>query len=185
MAPFGRCGKELLLLAFSPFADIEIESITLLSPRWFSDHGIRLMLLDFDNTIIAYKVSEPDEPFLKWLKETRDAGVQVMVVSNSRRSRRVPSFCEPLGIPWIRHAGKPNPKGIFRAMNQMGMGSHETAMAGDQTYTDILAANFAGVTSVLVKPIYFSNPFQRVRYYLELPFIIWGRKRRKSAGNSI
>ena len=64
-------------------------------------------------------------------------------------------------------------------MEQMGIGPAETAMAGDQTYTDILGANFAGVTSVLVKPILFSNPFQRIRYGLELPFILLGRRKRK------
>lgn len=168
-----------MTMAFSPIADIEIQSITELKPQWFREKGIRLMLLDFDNTIIAYTVSEPDEPFLTWLRETREAGVQVMVVSNSRRSKRVPTFCDPLEIPWIKHAGKPNPKGIRRAMAQMGMQPEETAMAGDQTYTDILAANFAGVTSVLVHPIHFSNLFQKIRYGLELPFIHLGRRKRK------
>lgn len=166
-------------MAFSPLADVEVRAITDLKPQWFQEHHIRLMLLDFDNTMIAYTVSEPDEPLLAWLQETKDAGVQVMVVSNSRKSRRVPNFCDPLGIPWIRHAGKPNPKGIRQAMKQMGAVPEETAMAGDQTYTDILAANFAGVTSVLVHPIHFSNPFQRVRYCLELPFIALGRRKRK------
>ncbi len=167
-------------MAFSPLADIEVQKILDLTPQWFSDHGIRLMLLDFDNTIIAYGVNTPDEPFLNWLRETREAGVQVMVVSNSRRSRRVPSFCDALDIPWIKHAGKPHPKGIRRAMKQMGFSPEETAMAGDQTYTDILAANFAGVTSVLVYPIHFSNLFQRIRYGLELPFICLGRRKRKN-----
>ena len=166
-------------MRFSPFADIEIGAITDLDPKWFEETGIRLMLLDFDNTIISYTVNQPDEPFLRWLSQTREAGVQVMVVSNSRRSRRVPAFCDPLNIPWIKHAGKPNPKGIRKAMKQMGIGPEETAMAGDQTYTDILAANFAGVTSVLVKPILFSSPFHRIRYGLELPFILLGRRKRK------
>lgn len=170
-------------MAFPFLADIEVGSITELTPQWFSEHGIRLMLLDFDNTIIAYTVTEPDEAFTTWLKNTREAGVQVMVVSNSRKSKRVPNFCEPRHIPWIRHAGKPNPKGVRKAMEQMGIGPEETAMAGDQTYTDILAANFAGVTSVLVHPIYFSNPFQRVRYALELPFIHLGRRKRKRSCN--
>lgn len=166
-------------MAFSFLADIEIGSITELTPQWFSEHGIRLMLLDFDNTIIAYTVTEPDESFMNWLKTTREAGVQVMVVSNSRKSKRVPNFCEPRDIPWIRHAGKPNPKGIRRAMEQMGMKPEETAMAGDQTFTDILGANLAGVTSVLVRPIHFSNPLQVVRFGVEQPFIHLGRRKRK------
>jgi len=169
-------------MAISPFADIEIHSIIELTPQWFSEHGIRLMLLDFDNTIVPYTTSEPTEEFLVWLKATRQAGVTVMVVSNSRRSRRVPQFCDALEIPWIKHAGKPNPKGIRRAMEQQGFLPQETAMAGDQTFTDILGANLAGVTSVLVYPIFFSNPFQKIRYWIELPLIHMGRNRRKRCG---
>lgn len=169
-------------MSFSLLADVEVHSITDLKPDWFRERGIRLMLLDFDNTIVAYTTLEPSQAFLQWLAETRAAGVTVMVVSNSRKSRRVPSFCEKWDIPWIKRAGKPNPKGIRRAMEQQGFSPQETAMAGDQTFTDILGGNLAGVTSVLVSPIFFSNPFQRVRYAIEQPFIRLGRKRRKSSG---
>ena len=58
-------------------------------------------------------------------------------------------------------------------------------MAGDQTFTDILAANAAGVTSVLVRPIDMSNPLHQIRYGLEQPWIRGGRKRRKNSGNSL
>ena len=137
------------------------------------------MLLDFDNTIVAYTVSEPSREFLDWLQALRASGISVMVVSNSRKSRRVPDFCQKWGLPWIKRAGKPNPKGIRRAMAQQGMSPRETAMAGDQTFTDILGGNLAGVTSVLVRPIHFSNPFQVIRYGIELPFIALGRRKRK------
>lgn len=169
-------------MAFSLLADVEVHSITDLSPDWFRQRGIRLMLLDFDNTIVPYTTSEPSGAFVAWLEQTRAAGVRVMVVSNSRKSRRVPDFCGRWDIPWIKRAGKPNPKGIREAMAQQGMTARETAMAGDQTFTDILGGNLAGVTSVLVYPIFFSNPFQRLRYALELPWITLGRRCRKSAG---
>ena len=61
----------------------------------------------------------------------------------------------------------------------MGEEPAHTAMVGDQTFTDILGGNLAGVTSILVYPLYFSNPFQRIRYGIERPFIAMGRKKRK------
>ena len=169
-------------MAFSLLADVEVQSITELGPDWFRETGIRLMLLDFDNTIVPYTTLEPSGAFCDWLERTRGAGITVMVVSNSRKGRRVPGFCEARGIPWIKRAGKPNPKGIRAAMAQQGFSPEETAMAGDQTFTDILGGNLAGVTSVLVHPLYFSNPFQRLRYAVELPWIHLGRRRRKSMG---
>lgn len=166
-------------MAFSLLADVEVRAITDLGPQWLQERGIRLLLLDFDNTVVAYTTTEPTEEFLAWLGQMREANISVMVVSNSRKSRRVPEFCQRFGIPWIKRAGKPNPKGIRRAMEQQGFSPAETAMAGDQTFTDILGGNLAGVTTVLVYPIHFSNPFQVIRYGLEQPWIRLGRQKRK------
>lgn len=166
-------------MAFSPLADYEIDAIYQLNAEWFQERGIRLILLDFDNTIIPYTQKQPTDQFLNWWKAMEDAGLKVMVVSNSRKSRRVPDFCEPIGLPFIRHAGKPSPKGIFRAMKEMGFLPGETAMAGDQTYTDVLAGNRAEVTSILVKPLKFSGPQHYLRYAAEYPFILLGRRHRK------
>lgn len=115
---------------FSLLADYEIDRITALTPEWLEAHGIRLLLLDFDNTIVPYTTSEPTEEFLHWKEQLAHAGISMMVVSNSRKSRRVPDFCEKWDIPWIRHAGKPNPKGIRSAMERMGQAPAHTAMAG-------------------------------------------------------
>lgn len=166
-------------MAFSLLADVEVRAITDLGPQWFQERGIRLLLLDFDNTVVAYTTTEPTEELLAWLGQMREANISVMVVSNSRKSRRVPEFCQRFGLPWIKRAGKPNPKGIRRAMEQQGFSPAETAMAGDQTFTDILGGNLAGVTTVLVYPIRFSNPFQVIRYGLEQPWIRLGRQKRK------
>ena len=65
-------------------------------------------------------------------------------------------------------------------MKQMGCTPQETAMAGDQTFTDVIAANAAGVTSVLVKPIDLSNPLHKLRYLMEQPMILAGRETRKT-----
>ncbi len=166
-------------MGFSLLADVEVQKITDLTPQWLAARDIRLVLLDFDNTIVPYTTSEPSEEFLQWKAALEQAGIRIMVVSNSRKSRRVPDFCEKWGIPWIRHAGKPNPKGILAAMERMNEVPAHTAMAGDQTFTDILGANLAGVTSILAYPLHFSNPFQRIRYGIERPLIAMGRKKRK------
>ncbi len=166
-------------MAFSLLAKEEAAAITDLTPQWFENRGIRLLLLDFDNTIVAYTTSEPSETFLKWRQTVEASGVRLMIVSNSRKSRRVPDFCEKWDLPYIRRAGKPRPGGILRAMAQMGAEPRETALAGDQTFTDILGGNLAGVTSILVRPIQFSNPFQVLRYGLEQPWIHLGRRKRK------
>ena len=168
-------------MAFRPFADVEVFSLADLKPEWFRENGIRLMLLDFDNTVVPYTTDIPTEEFNIWLRETREAGVTVAVVSNSH-SQRVQKFCREREIPCTIKAKKPSPKGLKEAMDTLGFAPEETAMAGDQTFTDVLSGNFAGVTTVLVYPILFSNPLFRVRYWMELPFIQIARKMRKNSG---
>ena len=165
-------------MAFSLLADLEVSSILDLTPEWFQNNGIRLMLLDFDNTVVAYTVSDPSPEFLRWLEKLRETGVDVMIVSNSRKSRRVPDFCEKWGNPYVKRAGKPSTRGIRSAMAQFDAGPEETALAGDQIFTDILGGNRAGITSILVRPILFSNPFQVVRFGIEQPFIRLARRKR-------
>ena len=56
-------------------------------------------------------------------------------------------------------------------MEQMGVTPRETAIVGDQVFTDVLGGNRAGVTTILVKPIRLAgNPGRYLRYAIEVPF---------------
>ena len=52
-------------------------------------------------------------------------------------------------------------------------------MVGDQIFTDTLGANNAGVVPLLVEPIRLAgNPGRYLRYAVETPFRLLGRRRR-------
>lgn len=139
--------------------------------------GIRLVLTDLDNTLIPYSQSAPTPELRAWVERLNGLGLTVFVLSNSRKSRRCPEFCEALGVPYLRHAGKPRAKGYRAAMERMGFCAEQTVMLGDQLYTDGLGANNAGVEVFLVRPIEFGNPLRVLRYAAELPFRWAGRRR--------
>ena len=65
---------------------------------------------------------------------------------------------------------KPSPAGVIEAMSEACFKAEESAFAGDQIFTDTLAANLSGVVSIAVRPLCFSNPFIALRYGLEAPF---------------
>lgn len=158
-------------MAFSLIPRHLAESIYRLTPPRLREAGIRLVLADLDNTLAPYEESLPSPALRTWKEELEENGITLFVVSNSRKSRRCPDFCAALGIPCVRHAGKPSRKGFLRALEETGIPAENTIMVGDQIFTDILGANRAGVTSVLVKPLAWgNNPFRRVRYALETPF---------------
>ena len=60
--------------------------------------------------------------------------------------------------------------GFQRAMARMGAAPEETAIVGDQIFTDIWGGNRAGVLTLLVHPIQFGTVFRGLRYGLETPF---------------
>lgn len=132
--------------------------------------GVKLVLSDLDNTLIPYSQSMPTQELRAWRAQLQGLGLTLFVLSNSRKSRRCPEFCQALEVPFLRHAGKPKTAGYRKAMEQMGARPEETVMLGDQLFTDALGANLAGVEVFLVRPIEFGNSLRVLRYGIELPF---------------
>ncbi len=141
--------------------------------------GITLLLADLDNTLIPYSEDEPDDALRSWLSDLTAHGVRLFLLSNNRKPHRPAHFARCLGIDYMDHAGKPKTEGFFRALERCGVSAGESAMVGDQIFTDILGANRAGVRSILVKPICLAgNPGRYLRYWAEAPMRLLSRRRR-------
>jgi hypothetical protein len=152
--------------------------VTDIRPGVLAKKGIRLVLADLDNTLVPYRVPEPTAEVTAWKNDLEAAGIQLFLLSNSRKPNRAKHFAEALGIPYQGHSGKPKRTGYVRAMERMGCQPKETVMVGDQIFTDILGANRAGVVPLLVKPIRLAgNPGRYVRYAVETPFRMLGARR--------
>ncbi len=155
------------------------EAITDLTAQWLGAQDIRLLMLDFDNTIVPYTTNKPTETVDAWLRAMAASDIAVCVVSNSRNDR-VKVFCRQYGIHCIMRAKKPGTRGIRQALKQFGIPASQAALAGDQIFTDTLGANFAGVRSILVEAINNHNIWLKARHVAEQPFIFLARKRRIS-----
>ena len=55
-------------------------------------------------------------------------------------------------------------------MTRLGAAPEQTAIVGDQIFTDIWGGNNAKVLTILVKPIQFGTAFRVARYGVETPF---------------
>lgn len=165
-------------MPFSFLPKILAEKTTDITPALLRARNIRLLMLDFDNTIVPYTTTVPTEEMERWLAEMNTLeDIRVCVVSNSHNDR-VPNFCRERDLAVITHAKKPFPKGINECLAKYGIPGSQAALIGDQIYTDTLGANNAGVTSILVKAIHNHNFWLKARHVLELPFIFAARKRR-------
>jgi len=164
-------------MPFSVLPTVIAEELPDLSIQFLAQQGIRLLMLDFDNTIVPYTTNTPTPRMEAWLRMMLDSNVQICVVSNSKRNR-VKVFCEKYGIPCITHAKKPFSKGINQCIDQFQISRENCALAGDQIYTDTLGANCAGIRSILVKAINNHNIWLKLRHVAEMPFILIAKNRR-------
>ena len=162
-------------LSFLP--QIITDELTDITLEMLKSRDIRLLMLDFDNTIVPYTRNEPTEKMENWLRTMAASDFPVCVVSNSKKDR-VKIFCAKYGIACITHASKPFTKGIRECLAKFNVPASQAALVGDQIYTDTLGANSAGVTSILVKAIDNHNFWLKARHVLEKPFIYAARKRR-------
>ena len=153
------------------------DKLTDITARLLRERNIRLLMLDFDNTIVPYTTSIPTDEMAAWLREMAASDIQLCVVSNSHKDR-VKIFCDEYGIPCITHANKPFTKGIKVCLARYQIPPQACALVGDQIFTDVLGANCTGVKSILVGAIDNHNFWLKARHVLEKPFIFIARKRR-------
>ena len=147
--------------------DERLPSVRGITREWMARRGLRGLILDLDNTLAHYRASQAPADVGEWIKDMRDFGL--FVCSNSGE-KRVGDFCGRLGLLYIHTARKPKADGLLKAAALMGLEPRETAMVGDQVFTDMLAARRAGMTAVLVDPLDNSFIF-RVRRRFERLFI--------------
>ena len=164
-------------MPFSLLPTVMTSELTDLTPEYLHSRNIKLLMMDFDNTIVPYTTSVATEKMDAWLTNMAASDIILCVVSNSKKDR-VKIFCEKYGIPVITHANKPFSKGIVQCLRKFDVKPQQAAIVGDQIFTDTLGGNCVGLTTVLVKAIDNHNFWLKARHVLEKPFIYRARKRR-------
>ena len=129
-----------------------VASLPLVDVDWLVSEGVRLVLLDRDNTCVPRDTSAAPPEVTAWLERARQAGLELWLVSNNFHSSQVGRTARELGVSVVDHAMKPAPFALRRAMRAAGVGPEATVMIGDQVFTDVVAGNLAGVRTILVRP---------------------------------
>ncbi|OUN00867.1 MAG: hypothetical protein BAA04_13150 [Firmicutes bacterium ZCTH02-B6] len=117
-----------------------------------SRRGIRGLILDLDNTLAEYANAAVPPRTRAWVQEAKARGFRLCITSNAR-PQRVKAFAESLGVPGIAYAVKPVRRAFRRALEILGTTPQETAVVGDQLFTDVLGGNRMGMYTVLVNPL--------------------------------
>ncbi len=132
--------------------DVYFPHITDISGTFFAERGLRLIILDVDNTLTSHDNPTPFPGVQDWIDARKAEGLTLAILSNNTPERVAP-FAEKIGLSFVANAAKPLTFGLTRACHKYGFSPKETCIIGDQLFTDMLGGNLKpGVTSVLVRP---------------------------------
>ena len=149
--------EEAMLRKLVP--DMVLDSISNVD---FTDMSSRLkikgFIVDIDNTLVPARSNQPDTRAVEWVKSAIEKGFKICFVSNALR-KRVTNFGNFFGVDYIYRALKPRRHSFRKAAVIMGLDRTETAVIGDQIFTDIYGGNRAGMFTILVTPIASSEIF--------------------------
>ncbi|MBF7082149.1 YqeG family HAD IIIA-type phosphatase [Desulfallas sp. Bu1-1] len=129
-----------------------VPAIYEINPEELKKMGIRALLLDLDNTIVPRDQDRFSREITQWLQGMLEKGFKLCVVSNNSNAR-VRRLVGPLRIPCVVRAVKPFRHAFQRGMDLLGVKPQETAVVGDQIFTDILGGNMLGLYTILVVPM--------------------------------
>lgn len=134
------------------YPDYKLKSIDDIDFGIFKEKNIKYVLLDIDNTLVSYTSPMADDRARAFLARLADCGIKYAFVSNNHRAR-VEKFAAEFGTFYVYDSGKPLLFGVKRAMRHLGAKKENTALIGDQVFTDVYAGNRAGLITFMVEPI--------------------------------
>ena len=114
--------------------------------------GIKAIILDLDNTIVEWGETHVSPELIAWMERLKENGFKLCILSNGMPSR-VHLVARKLGIPAVPRAIKPRRGAFQKALSLLGTSCDETAVIGDQLFTDIFGGNRCSLYTVLTPPL--------------------------------
>jgi HAD superfamily phosphatase (TIGR01668 family) len=157
-------------LQVSSIYDIDLDAL--------EQQGIKGIITDLDNTLVAAEYPMATPELIRWLDTLQNRGFKVVVVSNNNQTR-VSKFADPLNVPYIHRAKKPSNISFKKALKLLGLEREKVVVIGDQMFTDVLGGNRMGLYTILVIPIAIGEEgfFTKINRTMEKIALRWMRKK--------
>ncbi|BDI32978.1 hypothetical protein CCAX7_50290 [Capsulimonas corticalis] len=144
-----------------------VESVKDVDPAALKARGITAIITDLDNTLVPWRHYDIAPGVIEWLAKLEVEGIKICIASNTLHMERLKQLADTMGIPFVDRVRKPHTGGFLRSMQAMGSDYGNTAVFGDQIFTDVLAGNRLGLKTILIRPPLSREEFfstQMVRY---------------------
>ena len=132
--------------------DIYIKDFSDLDLNFLKTIGIKVIILDVDNTLVPADSNVVDEKAIRFIKQVKSAKIIPIIVSNNKKSR-VSYLSNKLNCEYISFSLKPLNISFKIVMKKYNVIASEICIMGDQILTDILGGNRLNIVTILVNPI--------------------------------
>lgn len=130
----------------------QAKSVLDLNPEELKRMGIKGIILDLDNTLVEWKNDQLRPEVTELILRLRGEGFKLCILSNALE-RRVEQIAAKLDLPYLSRAAKPRKTSFRKAMDLLGTVPQETAVVGDQLFTDILGGNRMACYTIWTPPL--------------------------------
>lgn len=162
-----------------------VESVFTIDYEKLYKKGYRGIIFDIDNTLVPHgekSTPEIDELF----KKIQKIGFTTFILSDNG-VKRIESFLKNIDCLYIDNADKPKPDNYLKAVEMMKLDKDKVIYIGDQIFKDILGANKAEISNILVKYIgYYKKQRIGIKRHLEkiiLKFYMKSKKYKNRLGS--
>lgn len=114
--------------------------------------GIRGIIFDLDNTLVEWKQDILNPEVVAMVSRFKEEGFCLCILSNALE-HRVEVVAKVLDIPYVSRAAKPRKSSFRKALELLGTTPGETAVVGDQLFTDILGGNRMALYTIWTPPL--------------------------------
>lgn len=135
-----------MIMKFKP--DYEFDSTYNIDFDAFYEEGIRGIIFDIDNTLVAHDAPCTDESDALIFK-LKDKGFKIFIISNNNEER-VKNFNPNVNVDYIYKGDKPKADSYIKALDKMGLTKEQVIAVGDQLFTDCLGAKNYGIKFIKV-----------------------------------
>lgn len=132
--------------------DMYQESIFKIDYNKLYKNNIKFLLFDLDNTILPQNEYKCSNEIKELFDKIKNIGIKPIIYSNSLENR-VKKIAKQLDIEYISFALKPAKFKFVKTLKKYGYKNNETAIIGDQFYTDLKGGKKVGIKTILVDQV--------------------------------
>lgn len=131
---------------------IYIKNYRTLNLEKLREHGIKVLCIDVDNTLVPPHTATLDNDAIAFIQRVKDNGLLPVIISNNTE-KRVQGVANQVNVDFYSFSCKPCKYNYIKILRDTKCTKNEVAVLGDQLVTDILGGNRMNFLTILQDPI--------------------------------